>query len=230
MKRIWILTIFLALPLSAQENDHAGMTDSAMAMHEMHSSTHMQMTELRTEQPGDRKKADEVAGAAKAVMAKYTDYKAAEADGFRPFLPNVKQKMVHFTNYRYAMEAAFGFNPEHPTSLLYEPVGTGYRLIGVMYTAPFRFSPDQLNERVPLSIAQWHVHINLCMPPAGERDAALQAHPKFGINGAISTENACTEAGGTFHPHVFGWMVHVYPNEQDPSRIWSVERQMGSMD
>ena len=50
--------------------------------------------------------------------------------------------MYHFTNYRYAMEAAFNFNPEHPTSLLYEKHGDDYKLIGVMYTAPKRLSED----------------------------------------------------------------------------------------
>ncbi len=35
----------------------------------------------------------------------------------------------------------------------------------------------------------------------------------------------CDAAGGKFHPKVFGWMVHVYPFEQRPEDIWSVERQ-----
>ncbi len=26
-------------------------------------------------------------------------------------------------------------------------------------------------------------------------------------------------------PQIFGWMVHVYPLEQTPADIWSVERQ-----
>ena len=26
-------------------------------------------------------------------------------------------------------------------------------------------------------------------------------------------------------PQIFGWMVHVYPFEQKPEDIWSVERQ-----
>ena len=162
-------------------------------------------------------------------MAKYTDYKAAEADGFKPFLPNVKQKMVHFTNYDYAAEASFRFNPDHPTSLLYEPVGDSYRLVGVMYTAPHRFTEDQLNERIPLSVTQWHLHTNLCMPAQGQRGQLLEPHGKFGLNGSVTTEAACNAAGGTFHSHIFGWMVHVYPNEPDPSHIWSVDRQMHDM-
>jgi hypothetical protein len=29
--------------------------------------------------------------------------------------------------------------------------------------------------------------------------------------------------GGEFYPHVFGWMVHVYPYETDPKNIWSTD-------
>jgi hypothetical protein len=39
--------------------------------------------------------------------------------------------------------------------------------------------------------------------------------------GSIATQEACEKEGGTFIPHVFGWMVHVYPYEKDPQRIWS---------
>jgi hypothetical protein len=27
--------------------------------------------------------------------------------------------------------------------------------------------------------------------------------------------------GGTFYPHVLGWMVHVYPFEKDAKAVWS---------
>ena len=30
-------------------------------------------------------------------------------------------------------------------------------------------SEDQLSERVPLSVAQWHAHVNLCFPPEGSQ-------------------------------------------------------------
>lgn len=234
MKRIWIIAVSIvalavAIVCCAQEHNHAGMADGAMDMHEMHMSAHMHLTELRLAKAADQKRADEVVAAAKAVMAKYADYKAAQADGFQPFLPKLKQKMVHFTNYDYAMEAAARFNPEHPASLLYAPEGNGYKLIGVMYTAPYFFTEEQLNERIPLSVAQWHVHTNLCIPPDGQRWKMLGKNPQFGLNGSISTAEACSEAGGTFHAHIFGWMVHVYPNEADPSQIWSVERQMEHM-
>jgi hypothetical protein len=134
--------------------------------------------------------------------------------------------MYHFTNYSYAFGAAFGFDATKPTSLLYEKAGDGYKLIGAMYTAPVRFSEDQLNQRVPLSVAQWHQHVNMCKPPQGQEREMLGKNPKFGLHGSISTQQECEAAGGTFLPHVFGWMVHVYPWEKTPDEIWSVERQL----
>ncbi len=120
------------------------------------------------------------------------------------------------------MEAAFRFNPEHPTSLLYEKHGDDYKLIGVMYTAPKRLTEDQLDERVPLSVAQWHEHVNFCVAPPDRRGEGFVPHPQFGLKGSITTQEACDAAGGTFHPVVFNWMVHVYPFEKDQASIWSV--------
>jgi len=95
-----------------------------------------------------------------------------------------------------------------------------------MYTAPVRFGEEQLNERIPLSMAQWHQHVNMCKPPKGREIEMLGKQPRFGLNGSIATEQECDTAGGTFMPHVFGWMVHVYPWEKTPDEIWSVERQL----
>jgi hypothetical protein len=83
---------------------------------------------------------------------------------------------------------------------------------------PKRVTEEQLNERVPLSIAQWHLHTKLCVPPKGER--ASTDWTKFGLQGSILTKQACTEAGGTFYPVIFGWMVHVYPFESSREKIW----------
>jgi len=128
---------------------------------------HMHMSALRPASAADSAKAQQIVDSARAALEKYKDVKAAEADGFKIFLPQVKQPMYHFTNYEYAMEAGWKFNPEHPTSLLYEKTGDTYKLIGAMYTAPARLSEDELDKRVPLSVAQWHQHVNLCRPPKG---------------------------------------------------------------
>lgn len=206
--------------------------DNETSAHVMHSmeghmdmGPHMKMTSMRRSEPGDAERARQVVEAARQVSKKYMDYHAALNDGFKIFLPDVPQKIYHFTNSGYAIEAQFRFDPEHPTSLLYEKYGNNYKLVGVMYTAPKRFTEDQLNERIPLSVAQWHEHVNLCIAPAGRRAEMLSPHAQFGLRGSITTEEACDAAGGTFHPVVFNWMVHVYPFEQDQARIWSVERQ-----
>ena len=117
--------------------------------------------------------------AARKASEKYKDYHVALADGFKIFHPEIPQKMYHFTNYQLWHGSAFHFNPEHPTSLLYEKHGDDYKLIGVMYTAPKRFSEDQLDERIPLSVAQWHEHVNFCAPPAGKRRRNAAAASQF---------------------------------------------------
>jgi hypothetical protein len=196
----------------------------SMEGHHMEMGAHMKMTALRAPQPGDSEKAQQVVVAARGVMEKYKDYHVALNEGFKIFHPEIPQKQYHFTNYRSAFEAAFKFDPEHPTSLLYEKNGDDYRLVGVMYTAPKRFSEDDLNQRIPLSVAQWHEHVNFCKAPEGKQDV-LSAHPKFGLRGSITTQAECDAAGGEFHPIVFNWMVHLYPLEKDSATIWSVERQ-----
>ena len=196
----------------------------AMEGHHMDMGPHMKMTELRPLKPGDQEQAQKVVESARRVAEKYKDYHTALNEGFQIFLPNVPQKTYHFTNYSYAFEAAFDFNPEHPTSLLYEKHGDDYKLVGVMYTAPKRFTEDDLDQRIPLSVAQWHEHVNFCAPPAGLKLEALSAHPKFGFHGSISTKEECEANGGNFKPIVFNWMVHVYPLEKTEAEIWAVDR------
>ncbi len=115
------------------------------------------------------------------------------------------------------------FDPGRPTSLLYEKVAAGYKLVGVMYTAPYEVSEEELNRRVPLSIARWHLHTNLCLPPGADGDEGdlVGDKSKFGLLGSITTAPACRAAGGRFMHHVFGWMVHVYPYETDPKKMWA---------
>jgi len=222
------------MPTDADKDADKDLDASTHAMHSMEEhmdmGPHMKMTILRPAKPGDAARAKQVVEAARKASQKYVDYHAALEDGYKIFHPEIPQKMYHFTNYGYAMEAAFRFNPEHPTSLLYEKRGDDYELIGAMYTAPKRLSEDQLDERIPLSVAQWHEHVNFCAPPAGRRKEMLTHHPQFGLKGSITTQEACDDAGGIFHPVIFNWMVHVYPFEKEQASIWSVDRQHGDGD
>ena len=109
--------------MTGMNNDGSAHAMLSMADRQMDMGPHMKMTTLRDLKPGDQEKADQVVTAARKAAEKYTDYKVALADGYKIFLPNLPQKQYHFTNYRYAFEAAIQFNPEHPTSLLYEKHG-----------------------------------------------------------------------------------------------------------
>jgi hypothetical protein len=189
-----------------------------------HMAAHMYMTTPRAPQPGDQQKADAIAAAAKVAMAPYQDYRKALGDGYTIFLPNVPQPIYHFTKREYGFAAAFRFDPSKPTSLLYKKTADGgYKLVGAMYTDRKAASEDELNERIPLSIARWHQHVNFCKAPKGQEAAYFGTDAKFGLMGSIHTKEACDAAGGEFHPHLFGWMVHVYPYETDAKKMWSVD-------
>ncbi len=207
-----------ALAQDTPKHDRESVSDGGMA----HMSGHMYMTSLRPRKAGDQEKAEAIVAAARTAMASYEDYHKALADGFRIFFPNIPQPQYHFTNYEYGREAASHFDPLKPTSLLYKKTEDGgYKLVGAMYTDRVDASEEELNGRIPLSIARWHQHVNFCKAPPGQRAAYFGPHAKFGLLGSITTREACEDAGGEFFPHVFGWMVHVYPYETDPGKIWS---------
>jgi hypothetical protein len=219
------------MDMSGRDKSNMNGEGNAPVMHSMESrhmdmGPHMKMTALRELKTGDKERAQQVVEAARKVADEYKDYRNALADGYKIFLPNIPQKQYHFTNYEYGFEAAFHFTPHHPTSLLYEKHGDHYKLMGVMYTARKAATESELDQRIPLSIAQWHAHINLCLPPQDKKREALGPNAKFGLEGSITTQQDCDAAGGRFMPQVFGWMVHVYPMEQKPQDIWSVEKQM----
>ncbi|MGB6687202.1 MAG: hypothetical protein WBE76_05110 [Terracidiphilus sp.] len=197
----------------------ARVADAGMA----HMSGHMYLTTLRPRQAGDQRKADSIVAAAKEAMAPYQDYRKALADGYRIFLPNVPQPMYHFTKPENGREARWRFDPLKPTSLLYRKTSDGYKLIGAMYTDRVDANEDELNDRIPLSIARWHQHTNFCKAPAGQKALYFGPDAKYGLMGSIHTREDCEAAGGVFFPHIFGWMVHVYPYETDPAKIWSID-------
>jgi hypothetical protein len=208
-------------PPAENQQVHPGR-DSSGSM--AHMAGHMHLTALRPQKPGDQQKADAVAAAAKEAMVPYQDYRKALADGYQIFLPGVPQPIYHFTKYEYGREAWQQFDPHKPTSLLYKKTADGgYKLIGAMYTDRVDADEEELNSRIPLSVARWHQHINFCKAPEGQKAAYFGPDAKFGLMGSITTKEACEAAGGQFRPHLFGWMVHVYPYETDPAKVWSVD-------
>lgn len=173
---------------------------------------HMAYSSARLLTAADSARASYVINELRQAIAKYNDVKLAEADGYKMFAPHLKnQPQYHFTKGWNAMRNQWGFDPARPTSLLYKKNAQGeFVLIGAMYTASKRTSEEELNERVPLSVARWHRHVNWCIPPLRHKERWYETRdgrPIFGPLG-VATREECGAAGGRFIPQAFGWMVH----------------------
>lgn len=215
--------ILFAVEADAQQ-PHTSADTKAMA-------AHMEMTPVREPNRADSIRAARLVSELRSSIAKYRDVELAVNDGFKQFAPELKnQRIYHFTNYRWAFRNAFRFDPSKPTSLLYSRDERGnFVLMGAMYTAPKRHSADDLDKRVPLSVAQWHKHVNWCLPPRGNQQRWTETkngRPIFGPLG-VATREECESAGGNFHKEIFGWMVHanVFASD-DPKVIWGDDHRM----
>ena len=188
-------------------------------------TAHMRMAPHRVADAADSARAAAMVSVARSSLAKYKDVKLAEADGFERFLPRVEtQAIYHYTSRANAIAAMFKLDAAKPTSLLYRKDATGRMvLVGVMYTAPWMATAQELDDRLPLGMAHWHEHVNFCRP---SRQAMRSGREK--PNAAtlvkwlrISSREECEAAGGRFLPRVFGWMAHAYVFAGDsPKTIW----------
>lgn len=215
----------------ASPDPMAGMAGMASDWKMTAMAKHMAYSGTRPLTAQDSVRAAYVINELRQAIAKYQDVKVAEADGYKMFAPEIKnQPQYHFTKGWNAMRNQFGFDPARPTSLLYKKNVQGdFVLIGAMYTASKRASEEDLNARVPLSVAHWHRHINWCIPPRGQKDQWYQTRngrPVFGPLG-VATEEECKEAGGRFIPQAFGWMLHANTFAgNDLKSIWHDDHMM----
>jgi hypothetical protein len=240
-------SVACASPSRAQHDHHASSDSSAMTMTmpsmqgaaeqsmnaAMDMNPHMRMTALRAPSAGDSARARALVDTLRRALAKYRDVEVAKADGFKQFAPKVKnQRVYHFTRNWNAVKAAFSFDPAEPTSLLYTKDASGnFVLTGAMYTAPRRASEDDLNARVPLSIARWHEHVNICIPGRGDAERWKEmknGQMLFGPAGAIVSKAECDAAGGRWFAQLFGWMVHanVFAGEE-LGAVWGEHHENG---
>ncbi|OLC06160.1 MAG: hypothetical protein AUH42_06180 [Gemmatimonadetes bacterium 13_1_40CM_70_11] len=192
----------------------------------MRADPHLRMTPSRRGTAADSARAAALVAQIREALGKYRDVRVADADGFRQFLPGVRQPVYHFTNWLNALGEGFRFDPAKPTSLLYRRKGDGsFELIGAMYADRARATEDELDGRIPLSVAHWHEHVNWCVPPRGQRERWRETRagrPVFGPRSAIADAAACAAVGGRFLPRIFGWMVHIQAfASDDPAVIWS---------
>ncbi|HEY9226788.1 MAG TPA: hypothetical protein VIP11_09090 [Gemmatimonadaceae bacterium] len=194
---------------------------------------HMRMAPRRPVTPADQFRAKQTVLAARDALGKYADVTRAEEDGYVKFLPWIEQQSVfHYNNVQHIAMTGGRFDPTKPVSLLYKKDAKGtMQLIGAMYSAMPDASPDELDARLPLSVAHWHEHVDFCGP-----QAELVRSGQVKIDGPttakwlkITSRETCDAAGGRFVPRLFGWMAHVYMfASEDPRIIWGGEH--GAMD
>jgi hypothetical protein len=152
------------------------------------------------------------------TLPKYRSIDRAVADGYRPEGPDVPiGAYKHFVNYQNLRANWQHLDPDKPMALLYRRTPSGYELAGVMFSAPMSSSMDDLDQRIPLAYGHWHSHRNVCQPKTARQLTRAEAR-EFGFSGSINTAKACAAAGGVFLDNVFGWMVHVYPFENDVAK------------
>jgi len=205
--------------MDMDHHEHALNSVDSMVPHQQHTGPHMKWTTLRPANTADAQRAEQIVQTLRNTLAKYKDYRVAVEDGFAPVHPERKSRHYHFANKQRRFMARFRFDAAEPTALLYKKTADGYELEGAMYTAPRAMSEDQLNERIPLSVAQWHAHVNLCFSP--EEGGRRMSRKQFGFRGTISTESECQAAGGRFVAQAGGWMIHVYPFKPTTVEIWT---------
>jgi hypothetical protein len=194
--------------------------------------THMRMAPKRAVALGDSARAATIVQTARGALGKYKDVKVAEADGYREFMPWLaNQPIYHYNNLGNASAVVGPFDATKPISLLYKKNDKGeMTLVGAMYSALPSSTPEELDARMPTSIANWHEHVNFC---AANRDSvragAVKTDPATVAHWLrINTPEECSAMGGRFVPRVFGWMAHVYMFAgDDPKAIWG---EHGSMD
>lgn len=167
--------VMISIVAPAFAHDMSAMTDmdghnmsaapNAMGAH-MGMDAHMVMTPTRPATPADIERAHEILSTLRKVLADYRDSQTALDQGYQIFLPTVPQDVYHFTDYLAAQQEYGGhFNPANPGSLLYAKNARGeYVLVGAMYSAPPDSTPQQLDALIPLSVARWHAHTNICLP------------------------------------------------------------------
>jgi hypothetical protein len=171
MNKLALLIVALAVSINAPAYAHdvdldGDTTPNAMGGVKMCTGPHMVVTPSRAQTPQDVERARDVIDTLRRALVKYHDSRVPLSEGYQIFLPTVPQEVYHFSNYSAAQQEYMGRSDlSHPGSILYVKNSSGdYVLVGAMYSAPPDYTFDQLDAIIPLSIAHWHAHTNICLP------------------------------------------------------------------
>ena len=178
--------------------------------HKMNMGPHMLMSANRPATADDMARIEAIVANAHVCFDRYRDYHLAFHDGYQIFAPDVAQDVYHFASVQNFQEAQTTFDLAHPSALLYRKAGNSWQFVGVMYSAPANATMDQLNAEIPIGVAPWHLHVNICLPAGdGGEKTLFGPGSLFGLSGTITTQAQCGKVGGTFYAQMYGWMVHI---------------------
>ncbi|HEY8259379.1 MAG TPA: hypothetical protein VIG08_17100 [Gemmatimonadales bacterium] len=164
---------------------------------------HMAFTEARPGTPEDSARALAMVEKLRDAIAPYQTLEEAEKAGYRVRRDTDMVKgarLLHAGKWPKRLGQVQKFDPTAPQALLYRRGTDGeFHLAGGMFVAAPSATLDDLDAMVPLSVAHWHQHQNICV--AGNLRS-------FRIVPRATTEEACTKAGGRFRAQS-RYMVHV---------------------
>ncbi|MGH7499826.1 MAG: hypothetical protein ACREL3_13365 [Gemmatimonadales bacterium] len=185
------------LPLCSLVAPIGAQTEAASTM----AHGHMSFTESRPGTAADTARALAVVSELRNAIAPYRTIEAAEQAGYRgrrdPEMVKAG-KLLHLG--RRPGRVTKGFDSRSPQALLFRRKADGtMALAGAMFVAPLSATTDDLDAMIPLSVAHWHRHMNVCVSPD-------RANPRRFPR--ATTAEACTAAGGRFRAES-RYMVHV---------------------
>jgi hypothetical protein len=187
---------------------------------------HMAFTPTRPGTAADTARALYLVERLRAAIAPYQTLEAAELAGYhsRKDPEMVKgARLLHVGTRIGRKGQAKPFDPAAPQALLYRRDADGqFHLAGAMYIAPPSATLDDLDAMIPLSVAHWHRHMNICI--SGNR-RSFRRIPE------ATTEEACEAAGGRFRAES-RFMVHVMTDAgADLAQVFPQGRdEMGEME
>ena len=220
-------------PLSAPDSQAQAELGRIIAGLFSDTSSHMRMGPTRTATLGDSARAAGIVVATRAALSRYMDVKLAERDGYYRAMATLEALPIYHYNSLPNFNAASegNFDLTKPVSLLYQKDAQGQmKLVGAMYAARTGAAPSQLDSLLPISMAHWHEHVNLCYPVRAPRVGPAAVF-WLKLYFSITSASECAAAGGQFVPSDAGWMAHVYmfAGDGDPKVIWDTD-DAGNMD
>jgi hypothetical protein len=180
----------------------SGATVAAQEHHDGMAHRHMSLTALAPGTADDTARALDLVRRLRLAIEPYQTLEAAADAGYfaRRDSATVRGERLLHVGKRLRDRAWRTFDPAVPQSLLYRRADDGsMRLAGAMFVAPRGATSEELDAMVPLSVAHWHRHVDVCVATGQGQRRVLRR---------VTTAEQCEAAGGRFRAET-RYMIHV---------------------